>query len=139
MTASTSNLPLVLIADDEPDVRHFLGMVIRRFGGEPLAVADGAAAVAAVTSQPRAFAAVILDQRMPQLTGVEAAVAIRALAVALPIVVSSGYLSYEELAILEQLPLTTLLDKPYVLRDLCAVLLPKLELAAPSAVGAYIS
>jgi CheY-like chemotaxis protein len=76
---------------------------------------------------------------MPQLTGVEAAVAIRALAPALPIVVSSGYLSYEELAILNRLPLTTLLDKPYVLRDLCTVLLPRLELAAPSSVGASIS
>src|SRR5215216_840151 len=127
MTPSTSSLPLVLIADDAPDVRHFLGTVIRRFGGQPLAVTDGAAAVAAVADQPRAFAAVILDQRMPQCTGTEAAVAIRALAPALPIVVSSGYLSYEELAILKQLPLTTLLDKPYVLRDLCTVLLPKLE------------
>jgi CheY-like chemotaxis protein len=136
---SPSSLPLVLIADDAPDVRHFLGTAIRRFGGQPLAVADGAAAVVAIGGQPRAFAAVILDQRMPQLTGVEAAVAIRAIAPALPIIVSSGYLSYEELAILNRLPLTTLLDKPYVLRDLCAVLLPRLELAASKAAATYVS
>jgi hypothetical protein len=38
---------------------------------------------------------------------------------------------------LKRLPLMSLLDKPYVLRDLCAVLRPALEFAASNAAITY--
>jgi CheY-like chemotaxis protein len=133
VAAIPSSLPLVLVADDEPDVRRLLCTLISRFGGQALAVADGASAIEAVASQPQAFVAVVLDHQMPRLTGAEAAVAIRALAPTLPIIVSSGYLSDEEHALLDRLPLTTLLHKPFALRDLREVLLPNLVSAAPNA------
>jgi CheY-like chemotaxis protein len=124
MTPST--LPLVLIADDEPDIRSFLCTAVARLGGQPVAMADGASAIAAIANQPQAFAVALLDQQMPQCTGTEAAVAIRALAPALPIILSSGGLGDEEHDILGHLPLTTLLHKPYALKDLRAMLVPSL-------------
>jgi CheY-like chemotaxis protein len=72
----------------------------------------------------------MLDPQMPRLTGVEAAVAIRAAAPALPIIVSSGYLGDHERATLCRLPVTSLLHKPYTLPDLRAALLPHLKLAS---------
>ena len=63
---------------------------------------------------------------MPCLTGTDAAVAIRSLAPSLPVIVSSGYFSEKEHVVLSRLPLTTLLEKPYALRDLRAALLPNM-------------
>jgi CheY-like chemotaxis protein len=87
---------LVLVADDEVDIRMLLGVRLRR-GRPDLEVAevdDGDAALAAVAM--RTPDVVVLDQRMPGLTGVEVARALRAGGHAsLPIALFSAYLQPE--------------------------------------------
>lgn len=63
--------PLVLLAEDDEDVRALAELVLRREGFEVVAVADGQAALVAAAERPPDVA--VLDVSMPFLDGVETA------------------------------------------------------------------
>jgi CheY-like chemotaxis protein len=63
--------PLVLLAEDDEDVRTLAALVLRRAGYEVTAVADGEAALEAAAE--RTPAAAVLDVSMPRMGGLEAA------------------------------------------------------------------
>jgi DNA-binding response OmpR family regulator len=63
--------PLVLLAEDDEDVRALAELVLRREGFEVTAVADGAAALAAAEQRPPDVA--VLDVSMPRMDGLETA------------------------------------------------------------------
>jgi CheY-like chemotaxis protein len=63
--------PLVLLAEDDEDVRALAEFVLRREGFEVTAVADGQAALDAATERTPAVA--VLDVSMPHVDGLEAA------------------------------------------------------------------
>lgn len=66
----------IVIADDDPDIRELVAFKLRHDGHDITAVGDGAAAVAACTSEPPDL--VILDVMMPGMSGLDAAREIRA-------------------------------------------------------------
>ena len=66
----------VLVAEDDAALRRLIGMQLERLGATPTLVADGQAAVEAAAQG--AFDAILLDLRMPVLSGLDAAVQIRA-------------------------------------------------------------
>ncbi|MEA2383187.1 MAG: hypothetical protein QOH72_3158 [Solirubrobacteraceae bacterium] len=63
--------PLVLLAEDDEDVRALAELVLRREGYEVTAVADGHAALEAAEKRTPALA--VLDVSMPRMDGLEAA------------------------------------------------------------------
>lgn len=65
----------VLLAEDAQDVRRLLSQALDRTGVRVTAVADGRQAVAAAAAHP--FDLILLDIRMPELSGMEAARVIR--------------------------------------------------------------
>ena len=65
------NAPLVLLAEDDEDVRELAELVLRRDGFEVIAVADGDAALAAAEARPPDVA--VLDVSMPLMDGLETA------------------------------------------------------------------
>jgi DNA-binding response OmpR family regulator len=65
------NAPLVLLAEDDEDVRALAELVLRRDGFEVIAVADGDAALAAAEARPPDVA--VLDVSMPLMDGLETA------------------------------------------------------------------
>lgn len=67
---------LILIAEDEPDIRELATVVLERAGYRTVAVSDGAAALDAVRAgeQP---ALCLLDVMMPRMNGFEVLAAIR--------------------------------------------------------------
>ncbi|MCB9595215.1 MAG: response regulator [Sandaracinaceae bacterium] len=67
----------VLVADDTLVNRRVAAGQLTHLGYDPVVVDDGAAAVAAVTADPR-FVGIFLDVRMPVMDGYEAVRAIRA-------------------------------------------------------------
>jgi DNA-binding response OmpR family regulator len=68
--------PLVLLAEDDEDVRALAELVLRREGFEVVAVADGSAALRAAQERPPAVA--VLDVSMPLMDGLETAARLRA-------------------------------------------------------------
>jgi CheY-like chemotaxis protein len=73
--------PVVLIADDDPVSRSFLGAAIERCGCAVLAVADARAALQVLHS--KAPDLLLIDRRMPGMDGVALLRAVRAQAIAL--------------------------------------------------------
>lgn len=65
-----SQLPRILLCDDEPNLRKVLGALLQQQGYEVHAEADGAAALERICSSPsQTFDVVITDLRMPNLDG----------------------------------------------------------------------
>ena len=63
--------PLVLLAEDDEDVRALAELVLRREGFDVTAVSDGEAALAAAAERTPAVA--VLDVSMPRMDGLETA------------------------------------------------------------------
>jgi len=66
-----ATVPLVLLAEDDEDVRALAELVLRREGFEVTAVSDGEAALAAAAERTPAVA--VLDVSMPRMDGLETA------------------------------------------------------------------
>jgi CheY-like chemotaxis protein len=70
--------PRILVADDDPDVRELLSLVLQSEGFDVIAVGDGDAAIAATRGAHSApFFAAIMDVTMPKVDGVALAMALR--------------------------------------------------------------
>ncbi len=84
----------LLVADDEPDIRLMLRTVLRTQGWRVEEVASGNEALARCHDGGM-FDAVILDQKMPGLSGAETAQQMRADGFVFPIILYSAYLTEE--------------------------------------------
>jgi len=78
----------VLVVDDEEDFRDVLASLLERLGLQVTTAANGTAALELV--QRSAFDVILLDQRMPGLSGLEVAERLRATGIAIPIVAVSA-------------------------------------------------
>jgi two-component system, chemotaxis family, chemotaxis protein CheY len=104
--------PRVLLVDDEPDVRFMTRLTLTRAGWELTEAGSGDEALSLAAEA--SFDAIVLDQRMPGLTGIETARELRsAQRHTCPIVLFSAYLTPEVARDAEQLELCTL-DKAAV-------------------------
>ena len=113
--AATGRVPeghgeLILLADDEPDVRHSVAEVIGRLGYRVLVAGDGEQAWALFRAHRADIALAILDVVMPGLSGVEAAERMRGLNPGLPIILATGYDAGDELA---HAKVSRVLSKPF--------------------------
>jgi CheY-like chemotaxis protein len=82
----------LLVADDEPDIRLMLRTVLRTQGWKVEEVSSGHEALEKC-EDGATFDAVILDQKMPGLTGAETAQRLRAAGFETPIILYSAYLT----------------------------------------------
>jgi DNA-binding response OmpR family regulator len=81
----------VLVCDDDPDVGAFLLTLLQLEGWEARLVTSGEACLEAVDQDEPA--AIVLDQMMPGLTGIQTADRLRKNGFTLPIILCSGYLA----------------------------------------------
>ena len=115
----------VLLVDDEPALRTYLGGALERRGMEVHALVDGRAAIEWARSHPseeRPIDVVVMDMMMPVVDGVEASTALRARWPGLPVIISSGYTGREGIEPLQRTGPTMLLGKPYQVDELVAAL-----------------
>ena len=82
---------VVLVVDDEDALVTLAEEVLAELGYEPVGFRSSAAALRAFRDDPDRFDAVITDQTMPELTGLELASHIRAIRGSLPVILCSGY------------------------------------------------
>ena len=109
---------LVLIAEDEDNLRHVTQRIFNRLGYEVMTAADGVEAVELFRQRPNDVRLVVLDLSMPRMDGWAALEAIRALRPDVPVVLSSGH---DQAHVLEGRPahhFLSFLHKPYTLEEL---------------------
>jgi two-component system, NtrC family, response regulator AtoC len=82
-------LRTVLVADDEPSIRHVLTLALSERGYDVRAVADGEEALKELAARP--YDALVSDVRMPRVDGLELLTQALALVPGLTVVVMSAY------------------------------------------------
>jgi DNA-binding response OmpR family regulator len=83
-----SAAPIVLIADDDPDIRMLVRLRLERSGYTVIAASDGREALALAADCSPDLA--ILDVSMPYLNGVEVTKALRERHAGLPVILLTG-------------------------------------------------
>ncbi len=106
----------ILVVDDEEDVRRMLSSALALRGYEVVAAACGEEAVA--IAEHRAFVLALCDLKMPGIDGAETTAALKQLQPRLPIVICTGFLSEESLAVCRERGACDYLRKPFSLEDL---------------------
>lgn len=129
---------LVLVADDDPGCRHLVAAVLEQMGLATRLAPDGAAAIQLAAEHAAELCCVILDVRMPVLDGIAAAEAIRGLAPGLMIIMMSAAFPRHYRERLASLGITQILDKPFPLSQLRALVRPLLEAWPPSRGGGSV-
>jgi len=82
---------LVLVVDDEPEVRKVTGLLLARTGFTPILAADGVEGVALFQQHGSELRLVLLDLVMPRMDGTEALAEMRRLNPAVPVILMSGF------------------------------------------------
>ncbi len=117
----------VLVADDEEVIREFLAELLGGWGLEVVACADGVEARDAFAADPQGFDAVLTDQTMPRLTGLQLAKLVTRMRPGIPVILCSGYGEELQPRELEAAGVRTLARKPVEplqLRELLGAALP---------------
>lgn len=84
----------ILIVDDEPSMREFLGILLEKEGYRALTASDGREALSFVESHPVDL--VISDIRMPVMSGLELLAALKEKKPALPVIMITAFASPED-------------------------------------------
>jgi len=110
---------LVVLAEDQPEVRRALRADLERTGFEVLEAPDGRSALGLVEHLGSTPHVLLTDVKMPRMDGVELASAVRQLHPDIGVVYVSGYASPEVNAAHLQAPRTRFLTKPCAANELC--------------------
>ena len=108
--------PLILVIDDEDEVRDMLAFTLEQSGFRVMAAASGAEGIELVRAN--AFALVLTDLKMPVMDGVATTRALRALAPALPVVLMSGFVPADGVAACLACGANAFIRKPFALQEL---------------------
>lgn len=110
------NRALLLIVDDEPDIRDEMREYLEKKGYRVEQAADGLAALTLIASEvPDAL---VTDLRMPRCDGFELIERLRSTGANFPIVAIAGTYSREELDKASKLGAEVVMRKPIALREL---------------------
>ena len=122
LPAGASKSRKLLLAEDEEPVSRIVTALLRREGHTVVLATDGHNAWQQLSAAPADFDAVILDLNMPGLNGLELASRARALPYDRPLVVMSGRVTEDERLELERLRIDAIINKPFTLEMLRAML-----------------
>nr|WP_246312154.1 CHASE domain-containing protein [Aquabacterium terrae] len=124
--ASDSTVPMVPLAgaargrgqrllyvDDDAVMVMLVESLLERAGYRVRCFVDARAALEVLRAEPEAFDLVITDYNMPELSGLDVVRALRFIRPALPVIISSGYLSEDIRAAAQDAGVRHLLQKEY--------------------------
>ncbi|MDE2219308.1 MAG: response regulator [Gammaproteobacteria bacterium] len=112
----------ILVVDDEAELVTLAEDLLASLGYEPVGFQAGQAALAAFTRDPTRFRAVLTDERMPGMRGVELAARIHTIAPHVPIILMTGHRNTAIEVSAAKAGVGAILDKPLGLRTLRAAL-----------------
>lgn len=114
----SGNNELVLVVDDEENIRTITKATLEKFGYRVLTANDGADALAMFAQQRAEIAAVITDMAMPYMDGEALVRSLRRIDPDLRIVVMSGLLGAGQTVELRALDVNSFLTKPFTAESL---------------------
>jgi signal transduction histidine kinase/ActR/RegA family two-component response regulator len=120
----------ILLVEDDSMVGLTAAATLRSFGYDVVHAVDGHAAIERVRAEPTRFGLVILDLRMPGLSGEATFDALRALAPTLKILIWSGYVAGHDVSAILQRGAVGFVQKPYRVADLSRVVAEALGVTA---------
>lgn len=103
----------VLVADDEPTIRHVLRTFLESEGFAVVTAADGVEALEAYQHNGERIDAVVLDLGMPRMSGRACLEALRDLAPELPVIISTGSSTEQDTEDLTLQGASAVLEKPF--------------------------
>lgn len=113
---------LILVVDDEPQIRFVTQALLESHNYRVLTACDGAEAIAVYEPQAADIAGVLMDMRMPNMSGAIALVALQQINPQLKAVMTSGVISVNELSNRDDLTVHAFLPKPYDVEELLKAL-----------------
>ena len=108
----------VLLADDEVFIREMGSDVLSMLGCIPSVAADGLEAWEMLRVDPMAFDVIISDYNMPEMTGIDLASKVFQVRPNMPFIISTGFASGFTDKQAEDLGISSILPKPYVIQQL---------------------
>jgi DNA-binding response OmpR family regulator len=112
----------ILTVDDERSITESMRFI---FGGEQYRVTgadNGAEALAKIDADPEQYDVVIIDQKMPRLSGVDLVYEIRKRPYAGKIMVLSAHLTADVRMAYEELDVDVMIEKPFDINELRSLL-----------------
>ena len=103
----------VLVVDDDPAVLAMTEDMLARLGYEPVGFESSVKALEAFGARPERFDVVLTDELMPDLTGTQLAMKLRALRPEVRVVIASGYGGPELRSRARNAGVSQVIDKPY--------------------------
>ena len=91
MADSVSLNEVILVVDDEPAIREAVSDILEFAGIETVLAANGQEAIELFQQERQRIGAIMLDMRMPVMSGAETYAKLRALDAAIAIILSSGF------------------------------------------------
>jgi PAS domain S-box-containing protein len=108
----------LLVVDDQPEVADLLAEMLISRGHRARVCYDGASALAVFRAAPEDWDAVISDQTMPEMSGRELLLAVRALRPEVPLVIWTGFSAALDEAKAAELGFSAYLRKPVTMDEL---------------------
>ena len=115
-----NNNPCVLVVDDEEAIREAVHDILELIGVDSLLAANGREALALFAEHRHRIRAILLDLRMPVMSGTETYEKLREAGADVTIILSSGYDDRIATLNLEDDSALMFLRKPYALDSLLA-------------------
>ena len=116
------NGEVIMIVDDERPLVELAEEIAAQVGYEPVGFNSSRAALDALRAAPHRFDAVVTDEAMPELTGIELARQIREIRPAMPVILMTGYGSEELMGAATRIGVSEVLRKPLLRADLADAL-----------------
>jgi DNA-binding NtrC family response regulator len=111
----------ILAVDDEVSVAISLRFIFAGSRYEVTCANNGRSALAELDVAPDAYDVIIVDQKMPNLSGVELVEAIRKRGIASKIIVVSAHLSMDVCEAYQKMDVSAMLPKPFNVEELRSV------------------
>ncbi len=118
--ASLTKKPMVLVVDDEEDVRVACSMIFEEMGLQTLVASDGQIGIQVFQQHQHEIMVVLLDLTMPNMDGQQFLEHIQGLNATIPVILSSGYSEEEAMKRFHNPDMAAFIQKPYQVETLIA-------------------
>lgn len=109
---------LILVADDEPEVRQITKVVLERCGYRVIMAGDGASALESMRAQAGEISLVLLDVNMPGLSAEAVIEQLREIRPDVPVLLTSGFPEEQVSEYVRSGLISGFVQKPYAFQQL---------------------